>query len=252
VEWLITNTIAAWLLPPGFVLAALLTAWLLMRRRPRLGRALLGLSFIALYTLSTPYVSLELRRLLEPTARDPLSDAGGQVIVVLGGGLYFNAPEYGGDTVSTTTLARLRYAASLHHASGKPVLATGGTANGDTPEALVMKKTLERDFQVPVKWVEPKSRTTLENARLTRELLKASGIRRIYLVTHAWHMRRSRLAFEHFGFEVIPAPTEYATRPKQLTIVDFLPDAGALFGSNRFFHEVIGIGWYHLRFLLGR
>ncbi|HKU70457.1 MAG TPA: YdcF family protein [Burkholderiales bacterium] len=251
-EWLITNSIAAWLLPPGFIVAALAAAWLFARRRPRLARALLGLSLVTLYALSTPIASLELKRLIEPQPGGPLADTRGQAIVVLGGGLYFVAPEYGGDTVSTTTLARVRYAASLHRATGKPVVVTGGTANGDTPEAVVMKRVLEGEFRVPVKWDERQSRTTLENARLTGELLKGSGIRRIYLVTHAWHMARSTLAFEHFGFEVIPAPTEFATRPKQLTIVDFLPNAGALLGSSQFVHEVIGIGWYHLRFLLGR
>jgi uncharacterized SAM-binding protein YcdF (DUF218 family) len=252
VEWLITNAVAAWLLPPGFILAAVIVAWAAWGRRPRLARALLGLSLLALYALSTPFVSIELRRQLELKAGDPLADQSGQLIAVLSGGLYYNAPEYAGDTVNSSTLARVRYAANLYRVSGKPVLVTGGTPNGDTPEALIMKKVLEGEFHVPVKWVEKDSRTTLENARLTHELLKTSGIRRLYLVTNAWHMRRSKLAFEHFGFQVIPASTGYATRPKQITLIDFIPDAGSLLGSSQFFHEVIGIGWYHLRFLLGR
>ncbi len=50
---------------------------------------------------------------------------------------------------------------------------------------------------------------------------------------------------------MIPAPTGYATR-FELTALDFLPRATALLDSSRVFHEVIGIGWYHLRILLGR
>jgi len=102
-----------------------------------------------------------------------------------------------------------------------------------------------------VVWVEEGSRNTFENAQLSAALLKPAGIERIYLVTHAWHMRRARIAFEHAGFTVIPAPTGFATRFK-LTVVDFLPDARALHDSGVFFREGVGIGWYYLRIAIGR
>ena len=42
-----------------------------------------------------------------------------QAIVLLSGGLYARAPEYGGeDTISPTTLFRARYAARLHRLGG--------------------------------------------------------------------------------------------------------------------------------------
>ena len=250
-EWLITNAIAAWLLPPGFVFVMLLAALVLARRRPWLARSLAAFAFIALYALSTHYVAGRLRHGLEPAPRDPLSDKNGEAIVILGGGTYVNAPEYGADTPSTETLARLRYGARLYRALKKPVLVTGGTVLGSIPEAVAMKGVLESEFQAPVQWVEQNSRNTMENARLSKEMLKSAGIRRIYLVTHAWHMPRAQLAFRHLGFEVIPAGTDYATR-YQLTLLDFLPSASALHDSSLVFHEVIGIGWYHLRILIGR
>jgi uncharacterized SAM-binding protein YcdF (DUF218 family) len=86
---------------------------------------------------------------------------------------------------------------------------------------------------------------------MSASLLQPAGIQRIYLVTHAWHMRRARLAFEHAGFKVIPAPTGYATR-YQLSVLDFLPDARALDNSGLFFREVAGIGWYYLRTIISR
>ena len=64
-------------------------------------------------------------------------------------------------------------------------------------------------------------------------------------------MRRARIAFEHAGFTVIPAPTAFATRFR-LTVIDFLPDARALHDSAVFFREGVGIGWYYLRALVGR
>lgn len=251
-EWLITNAIAALLLPPGIVLVVLLIALWLTWRRPRLARGLVFAAFLGLYALSTPFVADSLLQALEPAPRDPLEDKSGQAIVVLGGGTYFNAPEYGGDTVTAPTLVRLRYAAHLHRALKKPVLVAGGAPQGNrAPQAQLMKQALQRDLHVPVQWLEERSRNTLENARLSRLVLNAADVQRIYLVTHAWHMRRARLAFEHAGFAVIPAPTGYTTG-FELTALDFLPVARALRDSSRFFHEAVGIGWYHLRIAIGR
>ena len=82
-------------------------------------------------------------------------------------------------------------------------------------------------------------------------MLSGAGITRIYLVTHAWHMPRAHYAFESVGFSVIPAPTGYTTRPP-VSVLDFMPTGQALFNSSWFFHEAIGLGWYHLRIALGR
>jgi uncharacterized SAM-binding protein YcdF (DUF218 family) len=252
VEWLITNAVAALLLPPGIVLVILLVTALQAWRRPLQAWKPAVLACVVLYALSTPFLAGLLLYLLEPAPRDPIADKSGQAIVVLGGGIYFSAPEYGGDTVKTSTLARLRYAAHLHRALGKPLLVSGGAPERNpTAEAELMKQALQRDFQVPVQWVENGSRNTFENARSSFQALGAAGIHRIYLVTHAWHMPRARIAFEHHGFSVIPASTGYATR-FELTVLDFLPDARAMHESSIFFHETIGVCWYYVRALLGR
>jgi uncharacterized SAM-binding protein YcdF (DUF218 family) len=251
-EWQIVNSIAALMLPPGCLLAAALAGALASRWRPRLGRALVALSLILLYALSTPYVSERLIKTLEPVAGNPATDRSGQAIVVLGGGAYFAAPEYGSDTVGTFTLARLRYAAHLHRELKAPIVLTGGAPLGNAgSEAEMMERVLADDFRTPVQWLEKKSHNTLENARFTWRLLNPAGIRRIYLVTNAWHMQRARFAFEHAGFSVIPAATGFITR-YQVTVVDFMPNASALGSTSWFFHELIGIGWYHLRIVLGR
>ena len=251
-EWLITNAIAAFLVPPGSLLLLAAIGGLVALQHPRLGRSLVALSLIGMYLLSTPFLADKLRKSLEPAFRDPLADRGGQAIVVLGGGTYFSAPEYARDTVNSATLVRLRYAAHLHRALGKPVLVTGGAPYGNSvSEAEQMKQALESDFRVSVQWTEPASNNTLENARLSYRLLDAAGLKRIYLVTHAWHIARAQIAFEHAGFSVIPAPTGYATR-NAVTALDFLPDAIAMSHSRNVFHEWIGIGWYHLRIAIGR
>ena len=249
-EWLITKSIAALLAPLGIVLVILLVAVRVAWRRPLAAWRPVALAFIVLYPLSTHFVADQLLSWIEPTPRDPVADKSGQAIVVLGGGTYFSAPEYGADTVRPQVLARLRYAARLHRALDKPVLASGGAPEGNPiPEARLMTEVLQQDFRITVRWTEQGSRNTFENALMSAFLLQPAGIQRIYLVTHAWHMRRARIAFEHAGFTVIPAPTGYATRFK-LTVLDFLPEARALYDSGVFFHEVAGIGWYYLRTLV--
>ena len=247
-SWIITNTIAAWLIPPGCLL--LLAGWglLRMRKRPRAGKALAALALAALWALSTPWVSRTLLQALEPEAVDPLRAAPAQAIVVLGGGKYYAAPEYGGaDTVSEPTLVRLRYAALLHQLTGKPILVSGGAPEGrPITEAQTMKSVLENEFKTPVTWVEETSNNTLENARASRAILAPLGINRIYVVTHAWHMPRSQWIFAKAGFDVVPAPTKFATR-FGLTPRDFMPQADALLDSSYFFHEIIGLAWYRLK-----
>lgn len=247
-EWLVTNGVAAFLMPPGSLLVLAAVGGLLLALRwRRLGTLLVVAAFLLLYALSTHFVANGLLNALESAPLAPSADPGGHAIVVLGGGTYFAAPEYGQDTVSAPTLVRLRFAAHLHHRTGKPVLVSGGTPEGNpVPEAELMRQALERDFRVPVQWTESGSSNTLENARRSQRLLAAAGITRVYLVTHARHMPRARLAFERAGLGVVPAPTGYATR-HALTALDFLPSARALQRSRDFFHEIIGIGWYHLR-----
>jgi uncharacterized SAM-binding protein YcdF (DUF218 family) len=251
VEWQIVNSIAALLLPPGCLIALAVVGALAARWRPRLGRALVALAVVALYVLSTPFAADRLLAAYEPVARNPLEDRSGRAIVVLGGGAYFAAPEYGRDTVGTFTLARLRYAAYLQGELKVPILVSGGAPRGTSTEAELMEQVLASEFRTPVRWLEKVSHNTLENARLSYRVLSPESIRRVYLVTHAWHMPRARLAFERSGFSVIPAATAYTTlRPPGVT--DFLPAASALSGMSWLFHEVIGSGWYHLRLFLGR
>jgi len=249
-SWFITKLVSTFLLPPlSLLLIAAFGLWL-WHKRPLIARGLLTASVALLWVLSTPYVAESLLHGLEgqpvvPDTRKSLAGA----IVVLGGNTYFHAPEYGGnDTVNEGTLMRLRYAAKLYRETGKPVLVSGGTPAGNSlPEAEQMKRVLETEFNVPVRWAEGASDDTLRNARLSREILRQAGIDRIYLVTHASHMPRARRTFEQAGFQVVPAPTAYTTR-YQTDMLAFIPNVYALRDSRIFLHEVIGMFWYKLKF----
>ncbi|MEJ5211646.1 MAG: YdcF family protein [Burkholderiales bacterium] len=250
IAWPLTRLLKAFLLPPGSLLVMLVLGLALWRRRPRLVRALCLAATLALGALSLPVVSASLLGMLagKPTPLPNLDRA--QAIVVLGAGRYQNAPEYGGDTASSLALERLRYAARLARASGLPVLVSGGSPEGRDPEALFMKAILEEEFGIPVRWVEPASRNTWENAHFSQTILAGEGIRRIVLVTHAWHMPRARAAFEGAGLEVVPAGTRFYA-PRGDLLSDWLPDARALLDSSHALHELVGLAWYRLRGHIG-
>lgn len=168
--------------------------------------------------------------------------------MVLGGGRN-GGREYAAPTSGRWTLARLRHGARLYRATGLPILVTAGDPGAiGVSGAQLMRQTLERDFRVPVRWVEADSRTTLENARFSARLLHQAGIRRVLLVTQAWHMPRSVRVFERAGLEVIAAPTDYSEAgPLERGLYALLPAAGALEDTRRALHEWVGMLWYRLR-----
>ena len=219
-----------------------------MHKKPRMARAFFVSAFALLWILSTPFVAQSLLHTLEspfPTLNTKLQPA--EAIIVLGGGTYFNAPEYAEDTVSSASLERLRYAAKLYRDTAQPILVTGGSPLGNSlSEAQQMRKVLEQEFHVSVKWTEDESDNTFESARYSFRLLQQHNIKRIYLVTHAWHMPRAARAFQAAGFDVVPAPTAFTTS-YQTDFLSFVPNADALQNSRIFMHELIGQLWYRLK-----
>jgi uncharacterized SAM-binding protein YcdF (DUF218 family) len=233
--------LSALALPPFSLIAlALLGLWL-SRKHARSGRAIAALALLALLALSLPPVSDALMRSLEiqpPISAQRLARA--QAIVILGGGTYPDAPEYGGDTVSGASLERVRYGAFLQKRSKLPILVTGGAPYGGRPEGELMKEAIEREFQGQVKWVEAASRDTAENALYSAAMLKPAGVSRIALVSNGWHLPRAIELFKRQGFEVLAAPTGFTTDSPSL-FAQALPSAGALMDSSTALHEWLGL-----------
>jgi uncharacterized SAM-binding protein YcdF (DUF218 family) len=241
------SVLKALVLPPGgIILFGLIGLWI-ARRRFRLGAAITATALGLLYVMSTGVFGGWALSLLSPAYTDPRARPDAQAIVALAGGTYGFAPEYEGDMVSRLTLMRVRYAAHLHRLTGKPILVSGGTNSAQvTTEAQQMRALLRDEFKVPVRWIEDRSRNTFENALESRRVLAPLGVDTIYLVTSAWHMPRARLAFEHAGFAVIPAPTGFSTF-ENIGYQQLLPQPSGLLNSYYFFHEITGYAWYWIR-----
>lgn len=204
--------LASFLLPPVLLLITASIGAAVLWQRPYSwpARVLLVASLAGLLVLSLPVVAFSLFSPLEARPLDPALAKRAQAIVIVAGGRARGAVEWGGDTVNGFTLARLRYGAHLARATGLPVLLTGGLgADGREPEAVLMQHALQGEFGVRPRWIESESRTTAENAKFSAALLRAAGVTRVLLVTHAFHMPRAAAQFEHAGLQVIPAPTGF-------------------------------------------
>ena len=132
-------------------------------------------------------VALQGEPALDPEALPDDAEA----IIILGAAAARLAPEYGGTTVGSFALVRLRYGASLHRRTQLPVLVTGGPVHGmEVTAAELMAETLEQELGTPVRWQERRAFNTHENALFAAEMLEAEGIRRVLVVTHAFHIQR--------------------------------------------------------------
>jgi len=235
------------LLPPGGLILLALLGLMLSRRF--LGKFLILLSISGLYLFSTGFVAQQLALgLQEYPAQSPdqLRASGAEAIVVLGGGSYRDAPEYGEDTVSGQLLERLRYAAWLSRRLDLPVIPSGGSdlAMGRA-EAESAREVLQQELGVRVIAVETQSRTTRENAEFTKRLLDSLNLGRVILVSHAIHMPRAVESFRTAGIDVVPAPT-LLVKQREPQFMDWIPSPDAMSLSYRALHEYLGMLWYRL------
>lgn len=209
-------------------------------------RGLAMAAIVALLLLSTPLVANGLLTSLEIGLAPQPALAGEQAVLILGGDV--DSDRQGDALPGALTLERLRAGAALARSSGLPIAVTGGPAWPGGPSiGTIMAESLVRDFGTQARWVETRSADTWENARDSAALLRAAGVHDVLVVTHAWHMRRSMIAFRDSGLVARPAPLMLEDR----WLSSPVPRASAWEQSYFALHEWIGIGWYLLRGLAG-
>jgi uncharacterized SAM-binding protein YcdF (DUF218 family) len=91
-------------------------------------------------------------------------------------------------------------------------------------EGTIARRVLEQEYGLAPKCVDDRSRDTAENARHMARLLLPQGVRRITLVTDAWHMPRAAAEFRRAGFHVLPAPTGFPAAHAR-PLLEWLPSA---------------------------
>jgi uncharacterized SAM-binding protein YcdF (DUF218 family) len=242
--------LASLALPPvSLLLMALLGLLLAGFNKKKTGLALASLSVLLLGLLSCHGSAVWLARYALPQFA-PVNVAGlksnrVQAIVILGGDVLPQAPEYGDGQPGAATAARLRYGVWLARQSGLPLAFTGGLgwaahSSQRDSEAAVAARVAQQDYGMALRWSEGASRDTRGNARLLAPLLQRDGVQRIALVTHAWHMPRAVAAFEEAGLAVTPAPMGYVL-PVQSDLLEWLPSAHGLQASRQVLRECLAL-----------
>ncbi|MFQ3620826.1 MAG: YdcF family protein [Spirochaetales bacterium] len=206
---------------------------------------------ILLYPLENPYPPFsELKKSPDTLLFPIVSQLEG--IVVLGGGTVSHSPEEGSDSLRPDPLKRLLYAVRIHRVATRlglrlPLVLVGGKVfdTGQEAEAEVMAR-FAREWDVPEEliFIEAGSRTTWQNAQKTAQTFP---LRKILLVTSAYHMPRAMWCFTQAGFQPTPAPTDYKiNRGIPYDLESFLPTGNSFENSRRALHEYLGLFLYRL------
>lgn len=217
------------------------------------GVSAVALGVLVIWIPATPLVSDGLRARLErqfpptPIAAVPAADA----IVTLGGAIGAPQPPRVHPDLSGAA-DRVWHAARLYRAGKAPlIIASGGTLpwrDQQFREADAMK-TLLRRWGVPADSVltESQSASTYQNATNTAALVDRRGLDRVLLVTSALHMRRALATFRSAGVVAVPAATDYRVVDQPISLLDLVPNSGALRASTAAIHEYVGYWVYEWR-----
>lgn len=241
----------ALILPPGSGLLLLLAALLALRAGwRRSARAGLAAALLLLYLPATHWGAAMLMQAAQgpPVLEQAEGRTEAEAILLPGAG---RAPTPAGSPYparpSVLAKERLLRTAQLARETGRPVVTSGGDLDGlGEPEAETLARELVQ-LGIPVRWREGRAANTRENAVLSAALLREAGIRRVWVVTQAWHMPRLQASFAGTGVEPIPmAIGRIPAIPP--TPDNLLPDAGALRLSALALHELAGQAWYGLRY----
>lgn len=245
--------ITSLILPPGIFILVLLTCAtsLIARKHRRVGLMHLAIA-VSLWILSAGPVPRLLMVGLESDYYTFPSRPTGDVIVLLGGGVVDQAPDFSGRGVpSAMMMGRVVTAVRLYRSLQLPIIVTGGTAPGSdrqSESAAVVKRILV-DLGVAENQIieEDQALDTMENARYTAAICDRKGYSQPILVTSAYHLRRSVAAFTRTNLHPTPFPAYFLVEQTEpLTWMQLLPDAGSLDLSARAIREYLGLLYYKL------
>lgn len=238
----------------GLVFVMTLVFWLRQRNRPTL---FLFLGVLALSAISWPPAAWLASWSVEAEYRSGANhftlaeevDEEIGAIVVLSAGVRVRQPgepySYGDDS----TYKRCQHALWLYQSWRElPILVTGGSGSEPLPEgsvARVMANFLEANGVASGDlWLEEKASSTYENALFSAEILREHDVKKVIVVTQAFHMRRAELCFLNQGIEVVPAPCDFRTCETKVQWQFFLLGNSAIRHCEEVLHEWVGLVWY--------
>ncbi len=234
---------------PIFILPIMLVIIVILTGLIKNKKKLIYISIGVLYIISTPIFSNNFFKLVEGSEyRKPICAIdSADAIVVLSGMLGIN--EVGDSTYiewedpdrffGGMALFKEGKAQKLVFTGGKMPWNKAKKTEGDVLKEYAVTNGIPSENIFVTKDVE----NTADEAVAVKELI--SPIKRIILVTSAYHMYRAKRLFEKQGFEVIPYKVDCMTAGEnEMTIMDFLPSAGNLELTETGVREILGRLYY--------
>jgi uncharacterized SAM-binding protein YcdF (DUF218 family) len=249
------------LYPLGIASMLLVGSLVLIWRKSRWSPAPIALALATILLSSNAWTTNAIIQSLEwqniPTGDLPKAEA----IILLGGATRSKSyPRTGVDLGERSD--RIVYAAQLYKQGKAPlIIISGGRIDwkdyGD-PESSDMAAVLVNDLGVPPTALieEPDSLNTYENAINVQKIMATRNIKRVLLVTSAFHMPRSLRIFRKLKMEVIPAPSDYLAsrlalaepgRNWEAAILSAIPDTERINNFTVALKEYIGTWIYTVK-----
>jgi uncharacterized SAM-binding protein YcdF (DUF218 family) len=242
------NKFIPYFLSPLFLCSILICISLFWKAR---SLGVLGLALLML--LSTPVASNFLTGILEkdfpPNRVSSLNPA--NKVVVLGGML--QVVDFGADEIDYEILEAFdRFEAGLSVLSAQKasqIVFTRGFlpwSKGQPEGEVLLELALKRGVPISKIILTRTVQNTDDEAKAVRELLIAGE--KIILVTSSFHMPRAMAVFRAQGISVIPHAVDFRKIESRLSVLDFIPSAGALNVSTLFFREMLGRAYYKIKY----
>lgn len=169
-------------------------------------------------------------------------------VVVLGGGVYADTTVPAVGQLPRCALLRVMEGVRLHALFPKTnLILCGGSPMGTLIESEVMRRAaLELGVSADAILTETGSRDTLDQVRAVKKIF---GDEEFFLVTSAWHMRRSEGLARKHGLRPLVAPIDFITSSRSLSwfsLFTYLPSSQNIGGFEWTLKEWMGITWYRL------
>ncbi|MGA3007009.1 MAG: YdcF family protein [Opitutaceae bacterium] len=235
--------------PTGLVLECLVLAFFWRKMRVRLMVAAAALLYIA----SLPVVGEALVGRLED--RYPSQSVAGcapaDAVIVLGGILGSNHPGVDFPSWSDGVNRFLAGVALMHAGKAGAIVFSRAcypwekthVTEGDVLRVQAVAMGVPAGKIV----LTPLVGNTADEARAAAVLCREHGWKHVLLVTSGWHMPRAAWLFRRAGVDFTPFPVGFqrdARRPS--TLLDFLPNAGALATTEMALREIYGMIYYRV------
>ena len=236
-------------MPPGIFIILILAGAIFYKK----ARAYLLLLASLFYLLSTQAVGNFLLLPFEKPYNHKHVPQAVDAIVILSGGTPGKSANL---TLGSSSFKRAVYGIMIAKKENLPIIFSGQGLNKYS-ESMSMQDTVsELNYYFDVNLTksehllkdkfsilyENRSLNTYENAKYTKKLFAQLGVKNpsIYLVTSAFHLRRSIKLYKHFGFTIIPIATDFMTTNK-LNISYYFPSTIGMKMSYHALHEYAGL-----------